>query len=280
MTFVTRSSDALTPPSILIACADPDLCFFFNHCLTAKGYKVETVPDGKTCFERIQQHAFSAVLLNHRLPNLDIPFLVTAIRTIQPTLPVIVTTVMGPSPVLLQRGAFDVLSLPCLRDELYDTLQRAISPTTTCDTDRKDTYTSTSISKTVLIIGLKPELQTSLVDLLRSNAYDPQSVETVEQALAILPDSNIRVGIGSLGSNTALLSTLSNKLLLIIFADDATLDEEQAASLLEQGAFAVIDQPYTHDMILAVLAQATCDQPFEPPFMAKVLTPNRDRKDR
>jgi CheY-like chemotaxis protein len=190
MTFVSRTSHP--PPSVLIACAHPDICFFFNDCLTTKGYEVETVQDGKTCFERIQQHAFSAVLLNYRLPDLDELFLLTAIRTIQPTLPVIITTAAGPSPVALQRGAFAVLPLPCGLEELYDTVQRAISPSTMADTDQQQISVSPDareipLNNTVLTIGLKPELRVSLDALLRSNGYDSESVETIEQALAILP---------------------------------------------------------------------------------------------
>jgi DNA-binding NtrC family response regulator len=137
MTFVTRSSDSPPPQSVLIACADPDICLSFMHCLTAKGNDVESVSDGKACLERIQQRGFSAVIVNHRLPILDCPLLITEIRKIQPTLPIIFSTVVGALPIRDQQSTVAVLQLPCLRDELYESLQQAICLTTTFGSDRR-----------------------------------------------------------------------------------------------------------------------------------------------
>ena len=125
MTFDPRTSNP--PPSVLIVNGSPDICSGFADCLTAKGYKAESVLDGASCVERIQRHAFSALILHDRLPDQDGLYLLSAIRTIHPTLPVIITTVAGRSPVASQQGAYAVLVLPYERDDLYDTLQRAIS---------------------------------------------------------------------------------------------------------------------------------------------------------
>jgi CheY-like chemotaxis protein len=136
MTVATRSSDSSPLQSVLIACADPDLCLYFTNTLTSKGYDVECVSDGKTCFERIQKNPFSAVILNHRLPILDCPLLITEIRTIQPTLPIIFSTVVGALPIAHRQSTVAVLRLPCLRDELYESLQQAIFLTTTFGSNR------------------------------------------------------------------------------------------------------------------------------------------------
>jgi two-component system response regulator HydG len=122
MTFVPRTSNP--PPSVLVVNGSPDICSVFADCLATKGYETESVLYGASCVERLQRHAFSAVILHDRLPDQDGLSLLTAIRTIHATLPVIVTTVAGPSPGALQQGAYAVFVLPYRCDELYDTLQR------------------------------------------------------------------------------------------------------------------------------------------------------------
>ena len=124
MTSVTRPSDPARR-SILIACAHPDICFAFTYFLTAKGYDVECVSDGKVCLERIQHRAFSAVILNHWLPILDCPILITQLRAIEPTLPIIFSTVVGASPIGNHQENVAVLQLPFHQDELYESLQLA-----------------------------------------------------------------------------------------------------------------------------------------------------------
>lgn len=273
MPIFTRLSNAPSRPSVLIVNGNPDICSGFTNRLTAKGYDAESVLDGKTCFERIQHKAFSVLLLHDRLPDQDGLSLLTAIRFLQPTLPVIITTAAGPSPVALQRGAFAVLLLPYLADELDDLVQRAISPTAANDSQREKS--ESPLNKTVLLIGLKPELNSALSELLRSKGYDPELVDTVEQALAILPQRQINVGIGALGRTPDLLTALRHKLLVIMFTENESLDAEQSAFLYRQGAFAVIDRPYSHNAIFAVLAQATCKQPFEMPLMVRGTVTDR-----
>ena len=127
MTLVTRSSDAGPPPLILAVIDNPDVCEGFAQLLTPKGYEVASVRDGRTCLERIQQDAFSALLLHACLPDQYGLDLLTAIRAIQPQCPIIVTTTRESCPDALQQGAFAVLVLPYRREDLVDILQRAIS---------------------------------------------------------------------------------------------------------------------------------------------------------
>jgi DNA-binding NtrC family response regulator len=78
------------------------------------------------CLDRIRQRVFSAVLVSADLPDQEGLSLLDTIRTMHPTLPVIVLSFEGPSPIARQRGAFAVLRLPYEPNELYDILQRAI----------------------------------------------------------------------------------------------------------------------------------------------------------
>jgi DNA-binding NtrC family response regulator len=111
---------------VLIVNPDPDMRLSLTDGLTANGYHVESVQDGKTCLQRIQERVFNAVLLSEHLPDQDGLSLLEAIHTSQATLPVILLTVSGPSPSALQRGACAVLLLPYQRGELLHILQKAI----------------------------------------------------------------------------------------------------------------------------------------------------------
>lgn len=126
MLHFTPPSNALSHPSVLIVNSDPDMCWGLTDGLTANGYHVESVQDGKSCLERIQQRVFKAVLLSEYLPDQDGLSLLETIRATHATLPVIFLTVSGPSPSALQQGAFAVLILPYERGELLHILQKAI----------------------------------------------------------------------------------------------------------------------------------------------------------
>jgi DNA-binding NtrC family response regulator len=124
MPFMRLSSDA--QPSALIVHLDPDVCLSLTHRLTAKGYEVESVPDGKTCLERMRHQGVDAMLLSEHLSDHHGLSLLNPIRVMDPTLPVIFVTGAGPSPMALQRGAFAVIALPCEREEPYSLLQKGI----------------------------------------------------------------------------------------------------------------------------------------------------------
>jgi len=123
MPFFTRLSNASPQLPVLIVNSDREIRWAFTERLTAKGYEVESAPDGKTCLERIQHQDFSVVLLSSHLPDQDGISLLTAIRFMHPRLPVIFMTAAGQSPIALERGAFAVLPLPCPADEFYDVVQ-------------------------------------------------------------------------------------------------------------------------------------------------------------
>ena len=42
-----------SPPSVMVVDPDPNICSGITDLLTAKGYQVQSVPDGKTCLAQI-----------------------------------------------------------------------------------------------------------------------------------------------------------------------------------------------------------------------------------
>src|SRR5215831_1664988 len=122
--FTRLSKDS--PPSVLVVDPDPDICSGITDLLTAKGWKVHRVPDGKTCLEQIQHQGFDAILLREYLPDMDGLSLLNVLRIRRRGTPVIFLTGSGPSPMALQRGACAVVTLPYEREELSSLLQSVI----------------------------------------------------------------------------------------------------------------------------------------------------------
>jgi len=140
----------------------------------------------------------------------------------------------------------------------------------------------TNLDKTMLIIGLERELRKALTDLCLSHDYATQWVESEEEAVAILRQQNVRAAIcGSSQSHRdppEVLRTLSKvnpRLPIILLAAGESLGKYNSPYLFREGALAVIDKPYTHDEILAALAQATCAQPFVWPLNVEGSTKDR-----
>ena len=143
----------------------------------------------------------------------------------------------------------------------------------------------TNLDKTILIIGLERELRTALTDLCLSHDYATQWVESEEEAVAILPQQNVRAVICESSQPqqphrdppeiVRTLSKVNPRLPIILLAAGEGLGKYNSPYLFREGALAVIDKPYTHDEILAALAQATCAQPFVFPLFVEGSTKDR-----
>ena len=58
-------------PKILIVEDEPDIAFGLEEDLTRHGYEVETVSDGETALQRIEEKAWDLILLDVMLPGMD-----------------------------------------------------------------------------------------------------------------------------------------------------------------------------------------------------------------
>jgi CheY-like chemotaxis protein len=57
-------ADMPSRPSVLIVNPSEDICLGLAARLTARGYHVETVQDGRMCLDRMEHRHFGAVLVN------------------------------------------------------------------------------------------------------------------------------------------------------------------------------------------------------------------------
>ncbi len=115
--------------SILIVDDDPHTRLMLSVALQPEPYRLDPVGSGTEAIERVRCSAYSAALLDVRLPDLDGLAVLTRLHESDPKLPVVllsgqttVETLMG----ALSKGAFAYVSKPYDLEELKGTLRRAV----------------------------------------------------------------------------------------------------------------------------------------------------------
>ena len=75
--------------SILVVDDDPDMLWILNQILTLSGYQVTTVLNGFDALACLQTQSFTLAMIDMKLPNMDGPQLASALKTITPTIVII-----------------------------------------------------------------------------------------------------------------------------------------------------------------------------------------------
>jgi len=115
--------------SVLIVEDNPDIVIGLQDLLQHEGYDVRVAESVATAIELFQIQRFNAVLLDLGLPDGDGLDVLKAIRQRDPSLPVIIITAHIATERTvgsLTQGAFAYLTKPYNREELRQTLRRAI----------------------------------------------------------------------------------------------------------------------------------------------------------
>ena len=116
-------------PNILIIEDDAAFCQMLQKFLIRNGYDTEisfTAPDAK---EKIKNTNFDLVLTDLRLPDYDGIQLLSYIKEINPTIPVILMTgyaEVGSAVNAMKKGAFDYISKPFTPDEVVMVIKNAL----------------------------------------------------------------------------------------------------------------------------------------------------------
>lgn len=116
-------------PNVLIIEDDAAFCQMLQKFLIRNGYDTEisfTAPDAK---EKIKNINFDLVLTDLRLPDFDGIQLLSYIKVIDPTIPVIVMTgyaEVGSAVNAMKKGAFDYISKPFTPDEVVMVIKNAL----------------------------------------------------------------------------------------------------------------------------------------------------------
>lgn len=106
---------------ILLAEDDPQTAEFLRQGLTAEGYSVDHVPDGRDALVRATMQPYDMMVIDRMMPGLDGLSLVKALRSAQVKVPILFLTAMGgvnDRVEGLQAGADDYLVKPFAFSEL------------------------------------------------------------------------------------------------------------------------------------------------------------------
>lgn len=119
------------PPKILTVDDDPDIGIALSDLLEHEGYHVQTVATGAEALNQVKSQRFDAVLLDIRLPDLDGWYVLERMNELDSNLPVILHTAQlmidWPLSDPKSNGAFAYLSKPFNRQQLKDTLRKALA---------------------------------------------------------------------------------------------------------------------------------------------------------
>jgi len=115
---------------VLIVDDDAAILEVLEMRLTAMGLDVTATTDSARAVEAVDQGRFDLALLDLRMEPMDGIKLMEALHARQPRLPVLIMTAHGTIETAVdavQRGAFDYLTKPFVRDELRAKIRRALS---------------------------------------------------------------------------------------------------------------------------------------------------------
>jgi|LNFM01.1.fsa_nt_gb PAS domain S-box-containing protein len=115
--------------TVLVVEDNPDIAVSLQDLLAHDGYTVYTADSCAGALTRLHAHHFNAVLLDLTLPDGDGLEVLATIQQLDPHLPVIIVTASTATEKTvgsLTRGAFAYLTKPYHREELRQTLRRAI----------------------------------------------------------------------------------------------------------------------------------------------------------
>jgi signal transduction histidine kinase/DNA-binding response OmpR family regulator len=115
---------------ILVVDDDAAIVEVLEMRLTAMGFDVTATADPQVAVSAVEQTRFDLALIDLRMEPTDGIALMEAVHTRQPRLPVLIMTAHGTIETAVdavQRGAFDYLTKPFLRDELRAKIARALA---------------------------------------------------------------------------------------------------------------------------------------------------------
>ena len=114
---------------ILIADDDAVIRKGLQRILTAEGYEVETVSNGRAALDRLDQERFKLLVTDLKMPGMSGLEVLESIRTRQPELPVVLITgyaAIDNAVEAMKNGATDYLAKPFSNEEIINKVKNAI----------------------------------------------------------------------------------------------------------------------------------------------------------
>ena len=117
-------------PRILVVDDETPVRSMIAAALDRQGYIVDLAGGGREALEALEANAFNLVLTDIVMQDVNGIALLERIHALQPNLPVVMVTAVHDISVAIdsmRRGAYDYLLKPFERDQLLNTVQRALS---------------------------------------------------------------------------------------------------------------------------------------------------------
>jgi len=114
---------------ILVADDDAVIREGLRRILTAEGYEVETVSNGRAALERLEEQRFKLLVTDLKMPGMSGLEVLQSLRACQPELPVVLITgyaAIDNAVEAMKNGATDYLSKPFANEELVSKVRNAI----------------------------------------------------------------------------------------------------------------------------------------------------------
>ncbi len=114
---------------ILVADDDAVIREGLRRVLTAEGYEVETVSNGRAALERLEAQRFKLLVTDLKMPGMSGLEVLQSLRACQPELPVVLITgyaAIDNAVEAMKNGATDYLSKPFANEELVSKVKNAI----------------------------------------------------------------------------------------------------------------------------------------------------------
>jgi putative nucleotidyltransferase with HDIG domain len=118
------------PPRILVVDDETPVRAMISAALERQGYAVELAGGGREALESLETNTFNLVLTDIVMQDVNGIALLERIHSLQPNLPVVMVTAVHDISVAIdsmRRGAYDYLLKPFERDQLLNTVERALS---------------------------------------------------------------------------------------------------------------------------------------------------------
>ena len=115
--------------TVLVVDDEPNYLVVLSELLIEEGYEVLTAQNGEAALHTVQETDLDLVITDMRMPGMDGLALLKAVKTYNPSLPVIMVTAFGEvekAVAAMQAGAFNYLSKPFNNDELVLSVAKAI----------------------------------------------------------------------------------------------------------------------------------------------------------
>ncbi len=114
---------------ILVADDDAVIREGLRRVLSAEGYQVEAVSNGRAALERLEEKKFKLLVTDLKMPGMSGLEVLRSIRTLQPELPVVLITgyaAIDNAVEAMKNGATDYLSKPFANEEIVSKVKHAI----------------------------------------------------------------------------------------------------------------------------------------------------------